>query len=105
MQERHKNREQYYKEQGITTAKYLIPYVERYIPITSESRILEVGCGFAGNLSPFIERGCEVVGIDLGEHLIELGKKFLAKNYPDANATLVCSDIYDTDAATFGTFD
>ncbi len=105
MQQRHKNREQYYKEQGITTSKYLIPYVEKHMPINPDSRILEVGCGFGGNLAPFMDRGCEVVGIDLGEHLIKLGKEFLAKYYPSTNAQLVCSDIYDTDAETFGTFD
>ena len=65
MQDRHSNKRQYFNEQGITTKKYVIPYVEPFIAINERTRVLEIGCGEAGNLVPFIERGCECMGVDL----------------------------------------
>ena len=58
MQERHFNRKQYFDEQGITTAAYVIPYINDIKPITSTLKILEVGCGEGGNMKPFLDMGC-----------------------------------------------
>ena len=78
MQERHKNRKIYFDEQGITTTQYVIPYLEEVMTIDSNTRVLEIGCGEGGNLLPFVERGCEVVGIDLNCPQIERAKQYLS---------------------------
>jgi cyclopropane fatty-acyl-phospholipid synthase-like methyltransferase len=67
MQERHSNRKRYFNEQGLTTAKYVIPYISDLIAITPETTVLEIGCGEAGNLKPFLDMGCRCVGIDISE--------------------------------------
>ena len=105
MQERHKNRKIYFEEQGITTTQYVIPYLEEVMTIDSNTRVLEIGCGEGGNLLPFVERGCEVVGIDLNCPQIERAKQYIIEEKPGAKASLICEDIYDTDGEKLGRFD
>lgn len=96
MQERHSNRKRYFDEQGITTAKHVIPYISDLITITPETTILEIGCGEAGNLKPFLDMGCRCVGIDISEGRIENGKKFFAGHPHFDKLELIAEDIYDT---------
>lgn len=105
MQSRHSNKEQYFKEQGITTRKYVIPYVEQYLPVTAATRVLEIGCGEGGNLVPFLERGCESVGVDLNETKLELGKTWLRKAVPNSTFELLKDNIYNVTAKDIGTYD
>ena len=105
MQKRHKNRKQYHLEQGITTKQYVIPYIQEVFPINSNLRVLEIGCGEGGNLSPFIELGCEVTGVDLNKKQIENAKRFINEHSPDAKINLLNNNIYDLDASSIGEFD
>lgn len=105
MQKRHKDRSQYFKEQGITTKKYVIPYIEDVRPITKDSRILEIGCGEGGNLTPFVKLGCEVVGVDLNEGQLNRAKQFLKDAVPNANPKLLYRNIYDVSPDDIGKFD
>ncbi len=95
MQARHFDREQYFNEQSYTTFKYVIPFISELIPINSETKVVEIGCGEGGNLKPFLDMGCKVVGIDLSTWKISEGEK-LFKNHPlKQNLTLIPKDIYD----------
>lgn len=105
MQKRHKNRKIYFEEQGITTTQYVIPYLEEVMTIDSNTRVLEIGCGEGGNLLPFVERGCEVVGIDLNCPQIERAKQYIIEEKPGAKASLICEDIYNIDPKEIGSFD
>lgn len=105
MQERHTDRKQYFEEQGITTKKYVIPYISEIQPVTKNTRLLEIGCGEGGNLAPFIEMGCEVVGIDLSESQINNAKTFIAENFENSRATLIHQNIYDIQSSDIGEFD
>lgn len=97
MQERHSNRRQYFEEQALTTAKYVMPYLEAIKKIDANTSVLEIGCGEAGNLKPFLDIGCKrVVGIDISEGRIENGKKFFKGHPNEANIELIAEDIYDT---------
>ena len=85
MQERHLNREIYFKEQVITTKKYVIPYLEDLIEINNETSVMEIGCGEGGNLMPFADIGCKrVVGVDLSENKINVAKK-LFSTHPNSD--------------------
>jgi len=105
MQERHKDRRRYFKEQGLTTKKFVIPYIEEVKEINAEKRILEIGCGEGGNMAPFIELGCEVVGVDLNGPQLERAQMYIDEDYPGANVRLMHQNIYDITAEEIGHFD
>lgn len=76
MQERHKNRKRYFYELAATCRKYFLPYIERWHIVESDANILEIGCGEGGNLLPFSELGCNVVGVDIASCRIKEAKSF-----------------------------
>jgi SAM-dependent methyltransferase len=102
MQERHVNRDIYFKEQGITTEKYVIPYIREVKAIAPETTVLEVGCGEGGNLLPFCKLGCHCVGVDIDEAKINLGRSNLNSF---RNVSLICKDIYDVNPRDLPAFD
>jgi len=95
MQERHKNKQQYFNEQGLTTKKFVIPYLNEHIDLKPETEVLEIGCAEAGNLMPFMDLGCKCTGIDISCGRIELAKEFYKNHKNRNNLTLICKDIYD----------
>ena len=106
MQERHFNREQYFKEQGITTKNYVIPFIYDTKKIDKNTSVLEIGCGEGGNLTPFLEAGCKkIVGIDMSTAKIEDGKKIFANIDINNNVELIADDIYNLSPDIIGQFD
>lgn len=94
MQKRHTDRELYFREQGYTTEKYVIPFIEQGYPISPGSSVLEIGCGEGGNITPFLNKGCLVTGIDINEDQIIKAKGFFANHPLQENLTLIANDIY-----------
>lgn len=91
MQQRHIDRKRYFEKQAYTCRKYYIPYIRKaakYIP----NKILEVGCGEGGNLLPFAELECNVVGVDIASSRIEQAEKFFKDKGQEA--TFIASDIF-----------
>lgn len=78
MQKRHTDRLSYFKELASTSRSFYIDYVKRFIPLGTETRVLEIGCGEAGNLLPFAELGCRVTGIDRAKSRILQAQMFFA---------------------------
>jgi SAM-dependent methyltransferase len=105
MQERHKNRRQYFDEQALTTRAHVLPYIRQTMEVTAATRVFEIGCGEGGNLVPFLELGCQCIGVDLNQSKIDLGKQYLAETLKRANVELIVQDIYDSSADRLGTFD
>ena len=101
MQERHTNLKRYFEEQSITTAKFVIPYIQQVKEMNRETRVLEIGCGTGGNLKPFLEMGCSVTGVDIAATSIEIAAQLLGEH---SNLTLIADDIYNRTPAD-GTFD
>ena len=81
MQDRHINREKYFEEQSFTTREYVIPYIEEVLPIDSKTRILEIGCGEGGNLAPFLDLGCKIVGVDMNQNKINNANTFFKDHH------------------------
>jgi 2-polyprenyl-3-methyl-5-hydroxy-6-metoxy-1,4-benzoquinol methylase len=52
------------------------------------TRVLDVGCGNGFTAGQFLERGCEVVGVDLSESGVELARR----KYPDARFEVIGAD-------------
>ena len=96
MQERHLQREKYFKEQEYTVKNYVIPFIEKSIRIDENVSVLEIGCGEGGNLKPFLDLGCrEVVGVDLAQGKIKNANLFF-QDYPNKqNIKFIAADIYD----------
>jgi len=105
MQERHLNYEQYIAEQSLTTIKYVIPYINKYCKITADMCIAEIGCGEGGNLKPFLDMGCKVIGIDISKSKIEKAYELFASHHLKINVTLIESDIYKVNADVFKNVD
>jgi len=98
MQERHINRSKYFDEQVYTTEKYVIPFINKVLPVDSNLSVLEIGCGEAGNLKPFLDLGCEATGVDLSERKIENGKVFFSDHPNKDRLTLIVEDIYQSES-------
>ncbi len=94
MQERHQNKDRYFQEQAITTKKYVIPYIEKILPVTQNTKVLEIGCAEGGNLLPFLDIGCMVTGIDISASRIQLAEKFFMDHPARKNLQLITDDIY-----------
>ncbi len=95
MQQRHINRELYFIEQAQLTTKYVLPYVMHNVDIKKDSLVLEIGCGEAGNLLPFLKMGCTVFGIDKSLLKIKDASVFLLKHSASKNYTLINDDIFN----------
>ena len=76
MQLRHSNRLQYFNELANTAREYFIEYLNNHYNLSAKTRVLEIGCGEGGNLLPFAEFGCEVMGIDISKTRIEQAQEF-----------------------------
>lgn len=94
MQERHSDHKRYFDEQFTTTQKYVIPYINKFAEINSDTKILEVGCGLGGNMKPFLDLGCKVTGLDINQKSIDFVNEHYQTHPNYSNLTLVCSDIY-----------
>ncbi|MDA3911383.1 MAG: class I SAM-dependent methyltransferase [Bacteroidales bacterium] len=103
MQERHKNRQQYFNEQALTTRRHVIPFIENSIPANHELSVLEIGCGEGGNLKPFVDMGCKrIVGVDMNTRKIDNANRFFAEHPNRDKLEFICDDIFNrTDLEAF----
>ena len=97
MQERHQNKLQYFNEQSYTTENHVIPYIHNFFVPAPGKTVMEIGCGEGGNLKPFLDKGCLVIGIDISVSRIEKAHEFLSGHPNYNNLTLIDKDIYDVD--------
>ena len=100
MQERHRNRKQYFDEQALTTSKFVIPFIESVMETCKPNQslggvsVLEVGCGEGGNLKPFLDKGYHCMGVDINEISIHNAENFFADHPYKSNIRFVCQDFY-----------
>ncbi|MCL2259816.1 MAG: class I SAM-dependent methyltransferase [Fibromonadales bacterium] len=97
MQERHKNDALYFQELAQGINDYVIPYIESVKAIPKDSVVMEVGCGFGGNLYPFLERGHKVIGIDKNDYSIGFAKELFKDSKYIDKLTLLNEDFYKVD--------
>jgi SAM-dependent methyltransferase len=98
MQKRHSDSFQYINEQVFSTQKHIVPFIQQFKPIEKSMQVLEIGCGEAGNLKPFLDLGCFCTGVDYSIPKIEKGKEFYSTHPFVENLTLISEDIYKTEA-------
>lgn len=56
MQSRHTDRKRYFEESARSSARYYLPYIAQYHPVSGADRVLEVGCGGAETLNRLPKR-------------------------------------------------
>ncbi|MDP4240826.1 MAG: class I SAM-dependent methyltransferase [Bacteroidota bacterium] len=96
MQKRHLDPLRYIHEQIFTTQKYIVPFIQQVKKIDESVQVLEIGCGEAGNLKPFLDLGCKCTGVDFSTHKIEQGREFFSTHSFARNIRLISEDIYET---------
>lgn len=92
MQNRHQNRQQYFRELALTSENYFMPYIGLFIPLKLRMNILEIGCGDGGNLLPFARMGCHVVGVDIADCRILQARSFFKESHVEAE--FITSDFF-----------
>jgi len=105
MQERHLDKDIYFQEQEYTTKKYVIPFINNFIVINKDLHVLEIGCGEAGNLKPFLDIGCNSIGVDLNNEKVNYAKEYFSKHPNNNLLELVVEDIYNLVDKFNGKFD
>lgn len=93
MQARQRDRHQYFDELAATSRKYYVPYLSEYLRVGKGVNVLEIGCGEGGNLLPFAQAGCTVMGVDMAAGKIADARRFFAEN--DADGQFLASDIFE----------
>lgn len=84
-----------FQQQVDNAAKYVLPFVQQTVNLGIHTRVLEIGCGEGGVLKPFLQIGCEVVGVDLNEIRIDLAKGYLQAEVQAGKAVLLCQNVYE----------
>jgi SAM-dependent methyltransferase len=96
MQERHLNRSIYFQEQVYTVEKYILPFISEIMPLNENTSVLEIGCGEGGNLMPFLDRGCNITGVDIAKNKIENARLYLGRDDSSpSKVQLFANDIYE----------
>jgi SAM-dependent methyltransferase len=90
----HDNRAHYFEHQRRVTAEHVIPFIEESGPIPGDARVLEIGCGEAGVLDAFLQRGASAVGVDHNEKRLARGREFLARAISTGRLTLLHQDVH-----------
>lgn len=97
MYEFHKDKRRYFEMQYKTAKNYLLPFVERFKKLNTDSKILEIGCAEAGVLKAFTERGMQCTGIELMDSRVQLAKKFMDQEFKEGLIQFYSKNIYDVD--------
>lgn len=107
MFEFHADRKRYYQIQVDNCKKYVLPFIEEKFAVKPGMRVLEIGCGEAGVLKPFLDKGCTAVGVEFDLPRLELANEMLQQEVTAGKISFIGKDIYlvDADKELGGRFD
>ena len=100
MYEFHLDRDRYFQMQKIVCEENIIPFINKIHPISRDAKILEIGCGTAGVLSAFLERGHSGFGVDLDGNSLDYAREILAEYIELKQLVIINNDIYSIDFET-----
>jgi 2-polyprenyl-3-methyl-5-hydroxy-6-metoxy-1,4-benzoquinol methylase len=94
----HTDKGRYFQMTYQVAADEVLPYLEQLgKSSTTHKRVLEIGCGEAGVLCAFVDRGYIGCGVELMENRAITAKKNLEKYIADGTADIISKNIYDID--------
>ncbi|MFP5042639.1 class I SAM-dependent methyltransferase [Parasediminibacterium sp. JCM 36343] len=102
MFEFHTDRKRYFDMQVENCKKYVLPFIEEKFPIKAGMRILEIGCGEAGVLKPFMERGCATVGVEFDLIRVDFARELMKDELETGKLRLIGKDIYKVSTEELG---
>lgn len=105
MFEFHLDRKRYFDIQIFNAEKYVIPFVEEKVSLTTGAQVLEIGCGEGGVLKAFVNRGCTGVGVEFDQSRIDNAESWLHDDIAAGRIRFVSKDIYQTTPQELGSFD
>ena len=107
MFEFHADRKRYFDIQVQNANEHVLPFIQKIKDINAGMRILEIGCGEAGVLQPFLALGCEAVGVEFDVVRFDLPKELLNNYISTGQLKLIGKDIFkvDVEAELGGKFD
>ncbi|HMY84648.1 MAG: class I SAM-dependent methyltransferase [Saprospiraceae bacterium] len=97
MLEFHSDIKTYFNIQYLTSRDHIIPYLSQFMDTCSSIRVLEVGCGEAGVLKAFLERGHDCTGIELEQKRIESARELFRETEHGDRIKFIVKNIYDID--------
>lgn len=100
MFEFHSDTTRYFNIQYEVTKAYILPFVLPHLDQNKPLKVLEIGCGEAGVLKAFLERGDRCTGIELGQNRIDVGKERLSDYIANGQLDFICENIYNIDPGT-----
>jgi 2-polyprenyl-3-methyl-5-hydroxy-6-metoxy-1,4-benzoquinol methylase len=99
MYEFHTNKDWYFNVQTLVTQEDVIPFCDPIINANRPLRVLEIGCGEAGVLKAFLDRGDIGVGVELSQDRAATARQKLSSYLDSGRAEILTSNIYDIDPA------
>lgn len=107
MFEFHGDRKRYFDIQVENTRKYVIPFIEKYKTLKPGTRVLEIGCGEAGVLKAFTDKGCVGVGVELDEPRLVMAREWMQDELANDKIFFLSKDVYkvNVDEEFKGKFD
>jgi SAM-dependent methyltransferase len=97
MFEFHADRKRYFDIQRDNAVRYVIPFIEQSFSIKPGQRVMEIGCGEAGVLLAFLERGCTGVGVELDSSRLVNAAGWTKEYLEAGKVSYIDKDIYKVD--------
>ncbi|NBP06521.1 MAG: class I SAM-dependent methyltransferase, partial [Bacteroidetes bacterium] len=97
MYEFHGDKARYFELTRKVTELHVIPFLKETGIYREGMRVLEIGCGEAGVLKAFTDKGCTAFGIELEESRLEYARQFMQPEMNAGKVAFLNKDIYDVD--------
>lgn len=96
----HGDKKYYFDMTLKVTQGHILPMIEKTVKVESGMDVLEIGCGEAGVLKAFADKGCNCFGIELEENRLEYAKQFVKEEFESGKIRFLNKDIYLVDIAS-----
>jgi len=84
-------------QQVENSENYVLAFINETYKVVSGLNVLEIGCGEGGVLKPFIDRGCNCVGVDLDDVRIDIANDIFKDEVSAGKAIFITKNVYDVD--------
>jgi 2-polyprenyl-3-methyl-5-hydroxy-6-metoxy-1,4-benzoquinol methylase len=93
--EQHSNIRVRFQQQVENARTYLLPFIEGVLPVGAGSKVMEIGCGEGGVLSPFADKGAFCLGVDLSEGRIRHAQELMQAACDAGQVVFRAQNVYD----------